>query len=158
MELENFTHKIEELNSIELRDQDVIDRLKSLGINFEYSINSDGKFVYTFNNVVEAGHASYWLDAGGAKIIYKALHFGKDKFEDPGSKEEIRPNDLLKYLSEKYPEAEKIIFSSCNPDSAKKSFGNMSDKIVFIGNGTGTYSTWYSEREKKVSSVRNTIK
>ena len=157
MEPKDFVSKNEAVNSIELRDQEVIDKLKSLGINFEYFINSDGKFVYTFNNVVEADRAAYWLDASGAKIIYQALHFGKDKFVEPGSKEEVTPDNLLKYLSEKFPEAEKIIFSCCNPDNAKKTFGYRSDKIIFIGNGTGTYSTWYNKEEGKISSVRNTV-
>lgn len=144
------------LELIEPSDAEVIEKLKALGLNFEYFINDDDKFVYIFNNVQSADQSAFWLDAGDKKIIYQALHFGEDRFCDPANEKEITPKKLQDYLSEKFPGAEKIIFSCCNPDTAKQLFEIRDDKIIFAGTGTGTYSTWYSSSENSISSVKNT--
>lgn len=144
-------------NFLELRDQEINDRLGSLGIKYERSINGDGKLVYTFYNVEKLDHSAFLLNSDNKRIIYQALHFGGDKFEEPGNKKEVDIDELVKYLLNKFPDADNIIFSCCNPDKARSLLNkNMNDKITFIGTGSGTYSTWYNDKDKKLSSVRNT--
>jgi hypothetical protein len=152
--LENIRNKEE--NSLDSRDQEVANKLIYLGIKFDYSINNDGKLVYNFYNAKQLGNAAFSLDADNKTIIYQALHFGGEKFEEPGNKKEINPDELMKYLSEKFPEADNIIFSCCEPDKARTFFADMGDKIIFIGTGSSTYSTWYNSKENKLSSVKNT--
>jgi hypothetical protein len=148
----------EKINILESRDQEIADKLSYLGINFDYSINNDGKLVYNFYNAKKLSHAAFLLDADNKKIIYQALHFGENIFEEPGNKEEVSSDKLVQYLSEKFPNTDNIIFSCCNPDGARISFANADDKIIFIGTGTGTYSTHYNEKDKVLSSVKNTKK
>ncbi|MEK7635245.1 MAG: hypothetical protein AAB446_02340 [Patescibacteria group bacterium] len=152
--LENI--KNEEKTLLESKDQEVADRLGSLGIKFDYSINNDGKLIYNFYNVKQLGNAAFSLETDNKTTIYQALHFGGENFEEPGSKKEITPDELIQYLSEKFPEASNIIFSCCYPDKARTLLNKMGDKIIFIGTGSDTYSTWYNSKENKLSSVRNT--
>lgn len=156
MNMEGFKQKNEDQNPLESRDVEVSDKLSSLGIKFESSINNEGKLVYTFPNVKKLGHSAFLLDTDNKKIIYQALHFGEDKFEEPGSKKEVKPDELIQYLSEKFPEADNIIFSCCNPDRARTFFTVTDDKIIFIGTGSGNYSTWYNDKENELFSIRNT--
>lgn len=152
----NFENiKLERENYLESKDKEIADRLASLGINFDYSINKEGKLVYNFYNVKGLDHSAFLLDADNKKIIYQALHFGEDKFEEPGNKKEVTPEELMQYLLEKFPGVDNIIFSCCNPERAKIFFDNIDDKIIFLGTGSGTYSTWYNSKENKFSSVRN---
>ena len=67
----------------------------------------------------QLGNAAFFLDADNKTVIYQALHFGGKKFEEPRSKKEINPDELMKYLSEKFPETDNIIFSCCEPDKAR---------------------------------------
>jgi hypothetical protein len=143
-------------NPSELGNIETNNKLNSLGIKYECSINGDGKLVYTFYDVEKLDHSAFLISSDNKKVIYQALHFGEDKFEEPGSKKEVDIDELVQYLSEKFPDADNIIFSCCNPDKAKTLLGEgLNDKITFIGTGSGTYSTWYNDRDKKLSSVRN---
>ena len=153
--MEGLKQKIENEKTLESRDQEISDKLNSLGIKFEGSINSDGKLVYTFPNARKLDHSAFKLDTDGRNIVYQAVHFGEGKFEEPGSEKEVTPNELIQYLSEKFPEADAIIFSCCDPDGARALLSSTDDKFIFIGTGSGTYSTWYNDKENKLSSVRN---
>lgn len=154
---ENFKNiKIEE-KSLDTRDQEVVNKLNSLEIKFNNFVNSDNKLIYTFSDVKRLDHNAFLLDANNKKIIYLSLHFDfkEGKFEELRSGREITPDKLTKYLSEKFPEADNIILSCCAPERARDLLREMSDKIIFIGTGVGTYSTWYYDKESKLSSVKN---
>jgi hypothetical protein len=133
----------------------VVDRLSSLGINFDFVLEHDGRLIYNFYNVEKIGRADFLLSAKDKEIIYQAAHFGEGKFEEPGSGIEAAPDELSLYLSKKFPKANNIILSCCNPDQAKIVFGNANNKVIFIGVGSNNYSTFYYDKEKKLSSVRN---
>lgn len=154
--MENLRPEIKGGKDLESRDQEVANRLSSLGIKFESSVNSDGELVYTFHNVKEIdNNSAFLLDAGSKKIIYQSLHFGHEKFSEPGSNKEVSPQELLQYLSEKFPEADNFIFSCCSPDKARALLTDVDDKLIFIGTGIGNYSTWHYDKENKLSSVKN---
>ena len=154
----NFENiKTEQKETLESRDLEIMGKLNSLGVMFDYSINNEGNLVYNFYDAKRLEHAAFLLHTDNKIIVYQALHFGEDKFKEPESKKEVTPDELVQYLSEKFPDANKIIFSCCNPDRAKTFFAETNGKIIFIGTGNGTYSTWYNENEKMLTSVKNSI-
>lgn len=154
--MEDIRQEIKKEKTLEQIDQEIANKLSSLGIKFERSINSGGELVYTFSNVRKLDHNAFLLDTNSKKIIYQSLHFDGEKFEEPKSKKEVAPRELIQYLSEKFSEADNFIFSCCFPDKARAFLADMDDKIIFIGTGFGPYSTWYNDKENKLSSVKNT--
>ena len=61
----------------------------------------------------------------------------------------------MQYISKKFPDADNIILSCCKPDKAQTLLADIDDKIIFIGTGPNTYSTWYNSNENKLSSIKN---
>lgn len=150
------TLKSERKKPLESRDQEIVDKLTSFGLRFDCSINTDGNLIYTFYDAKRLGDAAFLLSADNKEIIYQGLHFGEDSFEEPGSKRKITPDELIQYLLIKFPNAEQVICSCCNPDTARAFFTDDNTGIIFIGAGSGTYSTWYDEDSHTLLSVKNT--
>lgn len=146
-----------EQKQLNANDQEVVDKLRSLGINFDYSLEDNNRLTYNFYNTEKLGDSCFLIETEGKRVIYQALHFSGDKFQEPHGERSVLPIELVQYLSNKFPDADNVIVSCCNPDKVRAILKDVDGKIIFIGNGFETYSTWYFKMEKRLSSVRNVV-
>jgi hypothetical protein len=140
--------KNEKTNPIETSNQVIIEKLDSLGVNYKSSINGNSESEYTFFNVLEEGSGVFSLDAQGKRVIFQTLHFDENNFKHPDNKKNtISPKDLLTYTAEKFPDADEIIYSCCNPEEARKKINSH----LIIGSGFSEYRTVYNSRNHSVT-------
>ena len=149
MGFEFFQKKEETDETIELDEKLVLEKLNSLGIKYKYK-NIDGKLTYTFLNVQDAGGGAFLLDAGGKKIIFQTFHLDDGKFKDPVNKNETSFGDLSRSVSEKFLDADSIIYSCCYPKDARETLKTSGDEAIIVGSGSVEYKTIHN-------SVRNFI-
>ncbi|HPL92965.1 MAG TPA: hypothetical protein PLB38_01625 [bacterium] len=145
--LENFFSPKKTNNSFEAAEKTVLEKLDSLGVNYKYSKNRDGRLIYTFLNVQEAGGGAFYLDAKDKKIVYFSFHHDESKFKHPEDMHEISSDELLDYANKKFSDADEIIYSCCYPDTARKRFQKP---VLIIGAGSLEYRTVHN-------SINNSI-
>jgi len=137
----NFFNKESKDNFFETIEKTILEKLDSLGVNYKCSKNREGRLIYTFLNVQEAGDGAFYLDAKGKRIVYFSFHHDDGKFKHPEYKQETSPDEILKYANEKFSDADEIIYSCCYPDEARK---NIQKPVLIIGAGSSEYRTVYN--------------
>jgi len=145
----NFNRE-KNIESIDMIEKSIIEKLDSLGINYKHLKNKDGKLIYRFFNVKELGRGIFHLDAKDKNIIYHAFHFGKGKFKHPenkNAKNNISSDKILKYLKEKFSDADEFVLSCCYPDKARKKFEETSNKPIILGSGDSEYNTIHNSKK-----------
>jgi len=135
-------------NKVENSENSILQKLNSFGLNYEYKKDKDGKLIYQFNNVKEADGGAFWLDSKDMKILFQTFHFDEGKFKNPTDKSEITSDELFKYISEKFPDANEIVYSCCHPDDAKIALENTpNNKLLIIGSGSSEYKTIHNSNK-----------
>jgi hypothetical protein len=133
---------------LENTEQATIEKLDSLEINYKHSLDKNGKVIYRFFNVTEENLGVFILDAKDKKVVFHTFHFGEDRFKHPEDKNsDISPDNLIKYVSEKFPDIDNLIVSCCYPDDAKNLFQDTETKPIILGFGLSEYKTIYNDKK-----------
>ncbi|MFA5124341.1 MAG: hypothetical protein WC473_00740 [Patescibacteria group bacterium] len=145
---ENFFGKERKNDSFEVVEKTILERLDSLGINYKYSKNQDGRLTYIFLNVQEAGNGAFYLDAKDKRIAFFSFHYDGGKFKHPEDKHEVSSDELLGYANERFSDVDEIIYSCCYPDDVRRI---VQKPLLIIGSGPSEYRTVYNSRNHSIT-------
>ncbi len=140
------------LESNEVVEQGIFERLNSLGINYKYGKKFlYGKPEYKFFNVENAGPGAFWLDASGKKIVFQTFHFDDGKIKNLVDGKETTAENFIAMIKELFPEAEEFVFSCCYPDDARTAFQGISNEPIIIGSGISEYKTVHNSYNNSIT-------
>lgn len=136
----------------EISEREIVEKINSLGINYEH-LERKGKSIYTFFNVKPEGHNAFLLDTNeGKKVIFQTIHFDKDEFKNPSEiTGKVSPEEMFQYVSKKFNDADEIIYNCCYPDDAKEVVKGMKNKPIIIGSGSSEYRTVYNSNKNFIT-------
>ncbi len=133
-----------------VNEEEIIEKLNLLSINFKYFKNKEDRIEYIFLNVQKVeGTNAFYLDTKDKKVIYFHFHFNGNNILHPKDKHVISAEELLEYMNDNFEDVDEIVYGCCYPDRARKI---IRKPVFIIGSGfSSEYRTKYNSRKKSVT-------
>ena len=125
--------------------------LNSLGVRWSAECNKFG-YKYIFFDVTMVEDNCFALYSRlGKKVLFVTLHYDKKEnpvFLHPDTGKRVDFDDIFKTITERFPDIDALIVSSCYPVQARRRIDNRLFKdVIFLGDSDKEYSVMFYPKQ-----------